>query len=88
MTDEFDKKADEITQGLEKLRVKEEPSDARKDRNLGERAFAEIIGGLIFGLLFGYGLDDYFDTTPIFLLVFVLLGLAGSVYNIYKAFDK
>ena len=29
-------------------------------------------------------LDDFFNTKPVFFIVFILLGVAGSVLNIYK----
>ncbi len=81
---EFDKKAQEIEQGLKALK-KEEKTKPQSDKVVGERAFAEIVGGLLFGVFSGYWIDDYFNTAPIFLLVMIILGLAGSIYNIYKA---
>ncbi len=81
---EFDKKASEIEQGLSKLK-KEDQIKPQSDKIMGERAFAEIVGGMLFGVFSGYWIDDYFDTSPIFLLVMIILGLAGSIYNIYKA---
>ena len=53
-----------------------------------EKVMAEIIGGLIFGFIFGFMIDNYFDTKPIFLLILITLGLAGSIYNIYKESEK
>lgn len=81
---EFDQKAKEIEQGLKNLK-KEDEIKPQNDKVMGERAFAEIIGGLLFGVFSGYWIDDYFNTSPIFLLVMIILGLAGSIYNIYKA---
>jgi F0F1-type ATP synthase assembly protein I len=88
MTADLKQKAKQIEQGLERFKTKDEPSDFKKDRKSGEAAFAEIVGGLIFGFVFGYFIDDYFNTAPWFLILFIILGLAGSVYNIYKATEK
>lgn len=86
MSKEFHNKISELEQNLDKLKNKEpEISQAKKDKMVGERVFAEIVGGVLFGVVFGLMLDDYFNTTPIFLLTLLILGLAGSVYNIYKA---
>lgn len=83
--EDFDKKAAEIEQGLEQLKKAEREPKPQSDKVTGERAFAEIVGGLLFGVFSGYWIDDYFNTQPIFLLVMIILGLAGSIYNIYKA---
>ncbi len=53
-----------------------------------ERVLAELIAGLIFGIFIGFHLDDYFNTKPLFLIVLIILGLAGSFYNIYKQVSK
>lgn len=50
----------------------------------GEKALAELVAGLLFGLFFGFLLDDYFDMHPFFIITLIILGLAGSIYNIYK----
>jgi len=82
--EDFDSKAKQIEAGLNKLKKTDVPKE-KSDKIMGERVFAEIIAGLIFGAFSGYWIDDYFNTAPIFLLVMIILGLAGSVYNIYKA---
>ena len=45
---------------------------------------SELIGGVTAGGLLGYYLDDYFNTTPLFLLILLILGLISSLYTIYK----
>jgi ATP synthase protein I len=83
--DENLEKLSSLKQKIDKLENAEKKSDLAKDKNIGERVFAEIIAGLIFGVVFGQMTDNYFDTSPIFLLVFIILGLAASIYNVYKA---
>lgn len=39
----------------------------------------ELISGLLIGFGIGYGLDLLFGTSPIFLMLFVLLGFAAGV---------
>jgi len=59
----------------------------KKPSNSGmsaEKTLAELVAGLLFGLFLGFFLDDYFDTRPLFLITLIILGLAGSFYNIYK----
>lgn len=86
MSEELNNKIVQLEESLEKLKSKEtEIPQEKKDKAMGQKVFAEIIGGVLFGVIFGLMLDDYFDTAPIFLLILLILGLAGSVYNIYKA---
>ncbi len=39
----------------------------------------ELVVGLVIGFAVGYGLDVAFQTTPVFLLLFVLLGFAAGI---------
>jgi len=39
---------------------------------------------VVAGFLLGYGVDVMFDTKPIFLLIFGLLGFIGGILKAYK----
>ncbi len=43
------------------------------------RMVTELVAGLLIGFGIGYGLDVLFGTMPIFLVLFVLLGLAAGM---------
>ena len=43
------------------------------------RMVIELVAGLVIGLGIGFGLDALFGTRPLFLVVFVLVGLAAGV---------
>ncbi|MCO4823668.1 MAG: AtpZ/AtpI family protein [Amylibacter sp.] len=45
----------------------------------GWRMVTELVVGLLLGFGFGYGLDLFFETLPIFLIIFTMLGFAGGV---------
>jgi len=47
---------------------------------------AELIAGVAVGTLIGYYLDQLLHTKVLFLLIFVILGLISSLYNIYKKY--
>lgn len=47
--------------------------------NQGWRMVTELVAGLMIGFGIGYGLDVLFGTLPIFLVLFVLLGLAAGI---------
>ena len=46
---------------------------------LAWRMVLELVTGLGIGFGIGYGLDSYFGTMPIFLVLFIFLGLAAGI---------
>ncbi len=47
---------------------------------------AELIAGIGIGGFLGYYLDQFFHTKVVFLLIFIILGLISSFYNIYNKY--
>jgi len=45
----------------------------------------ELVTGLLLGAGIGYGLDWFFDTMPLFLVVFTLLGFAAGVQTMLRS---
>ena len=43
------------------------------------RMVIELVSGLGVGFAIGYGLDRYFGTMPVFLILFLLVGLAAGI---------
>ena len=52
--------------------------------NVAWRMVIELVAGLLIGLGIGYGLDVLFGTMPVFLVLFVLLGLAAGVQTMLR----
>ncbi|MFQ5625607.1 MAG: AtpZ/AtpI family protein [Methyloligellaceae bacterium] len=48
------------------------------------RISSELVVGLLVGGLIGWQLDRWFDTTPVFLLVFFILGAAAGIWNVIR----
>ena len=48
------------------------------------RLSVEMVAAFIVCGTFGWFLDKWLDTKPIFLLVFVVIGMVVGVYNVYK----
>ena len=53
--------------------------------NLAWRMVIELVAGLAIGFGIGYGLDRLFGTLPIFLVLFVFLGLAAGVKTMLRS---
>ena len=76
-------------------RAKLDSSPARDQRDpLGGPAWAiairvgvELVAALLVGVGIGWLLDRWLHTRPVFLIVFVLLGGAAGIRNVYRVFS-
>ncbi len=53
---------------------------------IGARVGVELVSALVVAVAIGYGLDRVFHTTPILTAVFVPLGGAAGVANLWRLF--
>jgi ATP synthase protein I len=53
---------------------------------IGLRVGVELVSALVVAVAIGWGLDFWLGTRPIFLAVFVLLGGAAGVLNVWRVF--
>ena len=53
--------------------------------SMGMRMVSEFVGGILVGLAIGWGLDYLFNTRPVFLIIFTLLGTAAGFRNVIRA---
>src|SRR4051812_967861 len=53
---------------------------------IGLRVGIELVAALVVAVAIGYGLDRIFHTTPILTVVFVPLGGAAGVVNLWRMF--
>lgn len=52
---------------------------------LAWRMVIELVAGLGIGFGIGYGLDSLFGTMPVFLVIFIFLGLAAGVQTMMRS---
>lgn len=64
--------------------IDEDGGDSTSGLAYGMRMGVEFLSGTVVGLLIGWGLDEYFGTSPWFLLVFVILGFAAGLLNVFR----
>lgn len=48
------------------------------------RIASELIAGLIVGGFVGWQLDEWLETSPVFLLIFFILGAAAGIWNVIR----
>lgn len=59
-------------------------SDFSRFSRIGFRVGTEMLSGVLAGGAIGYFLDDWFQTKPLWLVVFLFLGGAAGVLNVYR----
>lgn len=73
----------EAERGLSEAKVAEKAS--KSGLNQGMRAGTDLVGGVLFGIGVGYGLDRWLDTKPWCLIIFFFLGTAAGFLNVYRS---
>ncbi len=53
---------------------------------IGARVGVELVAALVVAVAIGYGLDHVFHTSPILTVVFVPLGGAAGILNVWRLF--
>ena len=51
---------------------------------VGLRVGVELVSALVVAVAIGWGLDRWLHTMPLFLIVFVLLGGAAGILNVWR----
>lgn len=73
----------ELEDRIARARATHQPAPPKQDGHAlaqhGWRMVTELVAGLLIGLGVGWGLDAAFGTRPLFLVLFVLLGLLAGV---------
>ncbi|MDH3742685.1 MAG: AtpZ/AtpI family protein [Hyphomicrobiales bacterium] len=89
----FERRSKELGKRLDEVKTRREPPPERTARGPAiAQAFkiaVELVVGVGFGGLIGWGLDRYFETSgPWFLIVFVFLGFAAGMLNVIRTAQR
>ena len=82
--DDLDNKIKKAQHLDEKSIRQQKQKDADKNAWEGMHAGFEFVGSIFVPAFIGYWIDDYFGTTPAFLLTLFFLGVCTAFYNIYR----
>ena len=52
---------------------------------VGMKISLDLFSSIFVGTMIGLGIDKFFSTKPIFLLIFLVLGIIAGFYNLYKS---
>ncbi len=88
------KQPDNLKTLEDKIKDFQKTTDGKKGRNAddsesnnisdGMRAGAELIVPILVAGFIGYHIDTWLGTKPLFLIIFLLLGMGSGFFNVYK----
>ena len=82
------KKLDDLDLKLKKISSQKnevlQENNVYKSAHIGWRMILELVIGIIMGVILGFGLDYFFNTTPIFLIIMIFFGFAAGVKTMIK----
>lgn len=88
MTDQKSDELEDLGERIAMARGKQLPELEKKEHhtmaNMAWRMVIELVAGISIGFGIGYGLDWLFGTMPIFLILFIGLGLAAGVRTMMR----
>ncbi|WGF87774.1 AtpZ/AtpI family protein [Marinivivus vitaminiproducens] len=85
--EDFDKRLHQARGGVAEPETAAEIADT-SGYGPGLQAGIDIIAGFVGGGLIGYGLDYLFGTSPVFLILLILLGAAGGMRNAVRTLAR
>lgn len=71
-----------------KLDEKVEDNSSAKDHSMAMRIVSDLLAAIFVGFMLGYGLDMLLGTKPVFMLIFLFVGIAAGFLNVYRSATK
>ena len=81
-----DKKIRSLNQRIKKAKENSNLTPNNPPSPMGKvlKVVVEIVAAMAVGVVIGMLLDNYFDTRPIFIIIFFLLGSAAGILNVFR----
>jgi ATP synthase protein I len=73
---------------FKKIDDKIDRSSEARSQSLAMRIITDLAAAIFVGLAIGYLIDEAADTKPVFLLIFLTVGIAAGFLNVYRAAMK
>ena len=87
------KKLKDFEKRLKKLKNLDTKFNQKKNKNFKDfgaslKLGIELVSAIIVGLIMGLVLDNYFQSKPIFLIIFLILGFAAGMVNVFRSVKR
>ena len=86
MSDSNHKSPTDLKEKIDQAKSKYISNKKNEPKSLGKamKVVVEIVAAMAVGLGIGILIDNYFETRPIFIIVFFLLGSAAGILNVFR----
>ncbi len=85
-------KLKELENRIARVRATNAPKPVKEEHhtmaNMAWRMVIELVAGIAIGFGIGFGLDWLFGTMPIFLILFIGLGMAAGIRTMMRTADE
>jgi len=93
MTNNIQEKLDKLENNIDSLKNKTKKTGEGKNNTAGNMRYVmqitvDLLSGLAVGAFIGYEIDKYFETKPLYFIVFMILGMAGGFLNLIRNLNK
>lgn len=80
------KKLQSLDQRIQKAKEKSIITEGKPPHPVGKvmKVVVEIVAAMAVGLGIGILIDNYFETRPIFIIIFFLLGSCAGILNVFR----
>ena len=79
------KSLDDIKTRKKKLKNESSKNNNYKNFSHAFRIVSELFANVIVGAFIGLGLDYFFGTKPILLIIFLIIGMISGIYTSYRS---
>ncbi|MBL1242545.1 MAG: AtpZ/AtpI family protein [OCS116 cluster bacterium] len=87
-------KTDKLKEFDEKLKLAKKPKEV-KEKSQEHKAMSnaygyatELLAGFVIGAIMGWSLDNWLDTKPLFMIVFIFIGAGAGIFNVIKSSQR
>ena len=81
---DFNKRLENLKKLNSKIKNQKKNKDF-KDFGVYLKSGVELVSAIIVALIIGLFLDNYFESKPIFLIIFLFLGFAAGIMNVFRS---
>ncbi len=67
------------------LSGKKKSQKKKSGYGIGMKMSLDLFSSILVGMMIGLGIDNFFSTKPVFLLIFLVLGIIAGFYSLYKS---
>ena len=86
--DELSNRLDAEKREHQKAEAPSKSMGAAQDYSKGYRLVSEFVAGILVGAAVGYGLDRLFNTLPLFMIIFLMVGFGAGILNMARAANR